>query len=644
MRTSEKFFCSKPLTVAVLALFIVLLGAASYPQVGDQSQSEFQKVFQAGKKLHDEGEHNEAIPKLLVALNLAKRNEETSEACFYLALCYYALGEKEICFSYLKKLFEARPDRDIEALNFPTGFVLLFFQEKNEAAKKAPLKPEAKLEAKAEEKKAEPEKKEEKRAEPVKKEEKKVEPEKKTGEEKPPVGIGKGKQEAAAKKKSKLPWLIGGGVAVAGGVIALLLLKKEEPAGPQYGNIAITSQPSGAKVTLDSNDTGQRTDCTLTNISAGAHALKLELENWGKWEGSALVRGGQTTNVSAALAGYTYEFVTKWGTFGNGDGQFNSPCGVAVDSAGNVYVVDTGNTRIQKFNSNGTFITKWGTLGSEEGQFQRPWAAAVDGSGNVYIADTDNARIQKFTSNGVFITEWGNKERADGRFQSNHGVAVDRQGFVYVTEYQTSRVHKFTAEGNFIKAWGSQGSGDGQFLNPMGIATDSSNFIYITDNANNRIQKFTSNGDFVTKWGSQGSGNGQFAYPQGVAWDSTDYIYVVDGNSRAQKFTPSGVYVAKWGTQGSGDGQFLNPMGITVDSSGFVYIAETDNHRVQKFRMSTQTMQSARITYAPIQTSFYRPGLVRPFGIFFMPARERAKEIPASAVRESPKKERIKEE
>jgi DNA-binding beta-propeller fold protein YncE len=630
----EKLFRSKPLTIAVIALFLVLLGAESYPQVGDQSQSEFQKILRAGKKLSEDGEHKEAITKLLQALTMAGNKDENAEACFYVSLAYYTLGERENCRTYLKRLFETQPAKEIDARMFPAGFVGLFNQAKTEVEKRQAPKPEEK--PKAEEKKAEPEKKVE--------ETKKVEPEKKTGEEKPPAGIGKGKQEIPTKKKSKLPWLIGGGVAVAGGVIALLLLKKEEPAGPQYGNIAITSQPSGAKVILDGNDTGQRSDCTLTNISAGTHALKLELENWGKWEGSALVRGGQTTNISAVLAGYTYELVTKWGTFGNGDGQFNSPCGVAVDGAGNVYVVDTGNTRIQKFGSNGTFIMKWGALGSGDSEFRRPWAAAVDGSGNIYIADTDNGRIKKFNSDGVFITKWGNKENGESGFQSNHGVAVDGSGYVYATEFQTSRIHKFTANGDFIKAWGSQGSGDGQFLNPMGIAVDRSNSIYITDNNNNRIQKFTSNGDFVAKWGSQGSGNGQFSYPQGIAWDSTDYIYVVDGNSRAQKFTPSGVYVAKWGTQGSGDGQFLNPMGITVDSSGFVYVTDADNHRIQKFRMSIQTMQPARITYTPIQTSFYRPGLVRPFGIFFIPARERAKEIPATAVRESAKKERIKEE
>ena len=74
-----------------------------------------------------------------------------------------------------------------------------------------------------------------------------------------------------------------------------------------------------------------------------------------------------------------------------------------------MYVVDTLNNRIQKFNSNGTFITKWGSKGTADGQFNFPDGIAVDSSGNVYVADDGNNRIQKFDSNGTFITKWGSK-------------------------------------------------------------------------------------------------------------------------------------------------------------------------------------------------------------------------------------------
>jgi tripartite motif-containing protein 71 len=95
-----------------------------------------------------------------------------------------------------------------------------------------------------------------------------------------------------------------------------------------------------------------------------------------------------------------------WGSEGAGDGQFNSPGGGDVDTSGNVYVADSGNNRVQKFDSNSNFITEWGTKGSNEGQFLQPLGVAVDSVGNVYVVDSGNSRIQvlvkcQLTSNTV---------------------------------------------------------------------------------------------------------------------------------------------------------------------------------------------------------------------------------------------------
>src|SRR2546425_927986 len=102
-----------------------------------------------------------------------------------------------------------------------------------------------------------------------------------------------------------------------------------------------------------------------------------------------------------------YVFVRKWGSNGTGDGQFFSPNGIAIDLAGNVYVVDSVNNRVQKFDSNGNFITKWGSTGTGDGQFVCDCHIAVDSPGNVYVDENGNKRVQKFESNGKFITKWG---------------------------------------------------------------------------------------------------------------------------------------------------------------------------------------------------------------------------------------------
>ena len=89
-------------------------------------------------------------------------------------------------------------------------------------------------------------------------------------------------------------------------------------------------------------------------------------------------------------------FITKWGSKGEGDGQFFHPGAVAVDSSDKVYVADELNHRIQKFDSDGTFITKWGSRGAGDGQFDFPTGVVLDSSDNVYVADGSNNRIQKF--------------------------------------------------------------------------------------------------------------------------------------------------------------------------------------------------------------------------------------------------------
>ncbi len=277
-------------------------------------------------------------------------------------------------------------------------------------------------------------------------------------------------------------------------------------------------------------------------------------------------------------------FITQWGKNGNGDGQFQGPTGVDVDSNGNIYVADFENDNVQKFDSNGGFIARWGTSGSGDGQFSNPFGVAVDGSGNVYVADTDNHRIQKFDSNGTFITQWGNEGNGDGQFKQPEGLVVDGSGNVYVADASNHRIQKFDSNGTFITQWGTEGSGDGQFWTPSDIAVDSNDNVYVTDRNNNRIQKFNSNGAFITQWGTIGTGDGEFVNPAGVAIDSGDNVYVADtGNDRIQKFDSNGTFITQWGTEGSSEGQFDSPFGVAVDDNGNIYVSDSQNDNVQKF-------------------------------------------------------------
>jgi sugar lactone lactonase YvrE len=237
-------------------------------------------------------------------------------------------------------------------------------------------------------------------------------------------------------------------------------------------------------------------------------------------------------------------FLAKWGSFGQGDGQFdgsgnNGPYGVVSDANGNIYMTDCGprstlgNNRIQKFTSDGTFVTKWGSYGSGDGQFASPIGIGMDSLGYVYVADWYNFRIQKFTPDGIFITKWGTEGSGDGQFEYPQSVAGDAAGNIFVADTYNHRIQKFDSNGNFLMKWGSYGNGDGQFYLPAGVVVDSSGNVYISDSWNQRVQKFTADGKFLTKW----SVPSQWAYLQGITVDGEGNVYVVNnGYNRVQKF------------------------------------------------------------------------------------------------------------
>ncbi|HTC20048.1 MAG TPA: 6-bladed beta-propeller, partial [bacterium] len=151
-----------------------------------------------------------------------------------------------------------------------------------------------------------------------------------------------------------------------------------------------------------------------------------------------------------------YKWAAQWGGKGVGNGQFDSPIGITLDRSGNVYVSDSGNNRIQKFNSNGKFLLKWGSKGAGEGQFQRPAGLAMDKEGIVYVVDAGNCRIQKFDGQGNFVAAWGKRGNSMGDFGyydvEPKNVALDGAGNVYVVD---GRIQKFTSDGKFLALWGT---------------------------------------------------------------------------------------------------------------------------------------------------------------------------------------------
>ncbi len=262
------------------------------------------------------------------------------------------------------------------------------------------------------------------------------------------------------------------------------------------------------------------------------------------------------------------------GNSGNIDGsgssaRFLAPFGVTADNAGNVYVADTANNAIRKVAPNGTVSTLAGLArypGSSDGtgvnaRFRNPWGVAVDSAGNVFVADSSNNTIRKITPGGAVGTlagQPGSHGSADGigsnaRFWNPQGMAVDSAGNVYVADTYNHTVRKITPNGMVTTLAGMpgvQGSTDGagssaRFSNPKGLCVDSAGNVYVADTDNSAIRKITPLGLVSTVAGQAGSPAGsadgagsaaRFSHPSSVAVDNAGNIYVVDtGNHTVRK-------------------------------------------------------------------------------------------------------------
>ena len=296
-----------------------------------------------------------------------------------------------------------------------------------------------------------------------------------------------------------------------------------------------------------------------------------------------------------------YLNVMHFGVEGMDDGEFNSPTGIAVDKTGNIYVADTDNHSIQKFDKVGNFISRWGDeADSEEGKFYYPRGLATSPDGVVYIADSGNNRVQKFDLDGNLINAWGKfgfawRGAEAGKFDVPWGVATDQQGFLYVSDTSNARIQKFQPDGTPLLKWGRDGGYDGAMFYPRGIAVDFVGNIFVADEGNHRIQKFDARGNYLLKWGKEGNGLGQFKSPWGVATDALGNVYIVDsGNHRVQKFDTNGTFLCSWGNRGLTEGQLNFPSGIAVDNEGNVYVIDSGNNRLTKFSPTEEELKRGK--------------------------------------------------
>ena len=347
---------------------------------------------------------------------------------------------------------------------------------------------------------------------------------------------------------------------------------------------------------------------TLPNVqtnSAGSYTLTIS---------NAL--GVATSSPAVLSVSYPYTFITlagQPGVSGVADGpgstaRFNNPFFLALDGTGNLYVGDSGNNTIRIVTPAGVVTTLAGSpsiAGDTDGTgsaalFNGVCGVAVDSADNIYVADFNNNTIRKVTPAGVVTT-------FAGGFDGPRGVAVDSTGNVYVADQYGDTIRKVTPAGvmtTLAGSAGAPGSADGtgsaaQFHTPFGLSMDSMGNIYVADYSNDTIREVTPLGVVTTLAGLAGSHGGtdglgsaaRFYNPSDVALDSTGNLYVADNfNNTIRKITPAGVVTTvagQAGIAGNADGtgstaQFDLPTGIAVDSAGNLYVADYRNNTIRK--------------------------------------------------------------
>lgn len=272
-----------------------------------------------------------------------------------------------------------------------------------------------------------------------------------------------------------------------------------------------------------------------------------------------------------------------------GGNILNSPKDMAIDSSGNIYVVDGGAHRILKYDSAGNLLAQVGQQGSGDGEFQDPWGIAIDRAGNVYVADTWNHRIQKFAPDLSFITKWGTFASAESSGAAVSGlygprdVAIGPDNYVYVVDTGNKTIRLFTSEGTPLKSFGSAGGGQGQFMEPVGIAFSPAGDIFVADTWNKRIQVFRLDHNFardiaVSGWQGQGLDN----KPYLMVSQAGDILVTDPSLGRVTKYTKDGAVSAVIGGF-DGNRGFKTPIGIAPGPSGSIYISDAAANTVVRF-------------------------------------------------------------
>lgn len=281
-----------------------------------------------------------------------------------------------------------------------------------------------------------------------------------------------------------------------------------------------------------------------------------------------------------------FRFTSAFGQKGGGIGHFHEPSAIALDTFGNLYVADTGNDRIQKFDANGSYVSEVGTFGWDPGQFSQPAGVAVGQGGlEVCVADGRNNRIQIFSPHFRLLGVVGGRD-VDGpiRMGTLGGIAVSDDGELYVSDTDADQVVQISDYSPVENQFGGYEYGADRLRRPLGLAVGQKNEVYVCDSENDRVAVFDRYGNFM-----KSLAEGSLSGPAGVCTGPEDVLFVADtGHHRivVLDLRTGEVALLIGGPDAGGrTGAFRAPADVAFGAGRFLFVLDGGNHRIQKLEM-----------------------------------------------------------
>lgn len=199
--------------------------------------------------------------------------------------------------------------------------------------------------------------------------------------------------------------------------------------------------------------------------------------------------------VHVTVATLNEELVGEFSKFGEDPGDMYWPSSCALDRENNLYVSDEYLNRITIFTEDGDYVSHWGTKGDGPGEFNGPSGITIDGD-TLWLVDAKNHRIQSYGLDGTFKSQFGDFGSDDGQLNMPWGICLDQDGLIYVADWRNDRIQVFNQDGEWQASFGSSGDGPGQFKRPNAVFVDKDGDIYVCDRENDRVQILAPDGRF----------------------------------------------------------------------------------------------------------------------------------------------------